>query len=328
MNEKSLKVLEQYDIQVTGTKRGRGSYICETNMGKKLLADYTGSEKKLVFVNEVLEMLKGKGYLFADVILPTKEGNLTTRDRDENVYILKDWYEGRECDTRNMNDVEQAVINLAHLHNMLVLEKKEENRIRPKLLEEDELRRHNRELRKICSFVRKRHQKNEFEVLFLKYYDMFYEQALGAEQWLEGSACVDLKKESVEKGCLCHGNYNQHNIYFPGRGKVFTANFYKCRYDVQMLDLYQFLRKIMEKQNWETASGHRMLELYDREKPISDREMEYLYARLFYPEKFWKLANQYYNRSKSWIPWKNVGKLELLASQQEKRNAFLKSLLR
>ena len=38
MNEKSLKVLEQYEIEVISTRRGRGSYICETNLGKKLLA--------------------------------------------------------------------------------------------------------------------------------------------------------------------------------------------------------------------------------------------------------------------------------------------------
>ena len=39
MNEKSLKVLEQYDIELISTRRGRGSYICETDQGKKLLGN-------------------------------------------------------------------------------------------------------------------------------------------------------------------------------------------------------------------------------------------------------------------------------------------------
>ena len=46
MNEKSLKLLEQYDLELISARRGRGSYICETSLGKKLLTDYTGSEKR------------------------------------------------------------------------------------------------------------------------------------------------------------------------------------------------------------------------------------------------------------------------------------------
>lgn len=327
MNEKSLKVLEQYDIQVNSTRRGRGSYICETNMGKKLLADYTGSEKKLRFVNRVLGTLVQQGYPFADIVMENKEGNLLSYDRDENAYIFKDWYEGRECDTRSMTDIEQAVSSLAYLHKRLVLPpgvEEAENYAEADL--GSELERHNRELRKVYSFIRKRKQKNEFEILFLNYFSMFYEQAVEAQKWLAGYDYENLRSRSLERGCICHGNYNQHNIYFLGRRQVFVGNFDKCRYDVQLSDLYQFLRKIMEKQDWEEEIGHRILEIYGREKHIDHQEMNYIYARLFYPEKFWKLANQYYNRSKSWIPWKSTGKLEILIQQQNKRNSFLKSL--
>ncbi len=327
MNEKSLKVLEQYDIQVNSTRRGRSSYICETNTGKKLLADYTGSEKKLRFVNQVLEHLMQQGYPFADIVMENKEGNLLSYDRDESAYILKDWYEGRECDTRSMADIEQAVRNLAQLHKMLILSPKEEEaKDYAQMHLGGELERHNRELRKVYSFIRKRKQKNEFEILFLNCFPMFYEQAAEAEKWLAGSDYEELRNSSLELGCICHGNYNQHNIFFLGRRQIFTGSFDKCRYDIQLADLYQFLRKIMEKQDWDLKAGQRILETYDRERRISLPEMNYIYARLFYPEKFWKLANQYYNRSKSWIPWKSTGKLEVLIAQQNKRNSFLKSL--
>ena len=58
MNEKSLKLLEQYDLELISARRGRGSYICETSLGKKLLTDYTGSEKKIVFTNQLLERME------------------------------------------------------------------------------------------------------------------------------------------------------------------------------------------------------------------------------------------------------------------------------
>ena len=52
MNEKSLKVLEEYDLELISARRGRGSYICETSLGTKILADYNGSEKKAAFIGQ------------------------------------------------------------------------------------------------------------------------------------------------------------------------------------------------------------------------------------------------------------------------------------
>lgn len=327
MNEKSLNLLEQYEIEVTGTRRGRGSYICETSLGKMLFSDYSGSEKKLEFVNRVLEHMETKGYAFADKVMANREGKLVTRDWDESTYILKDWYEGRECDTRSQGDIEQAVSNLARLHKIMVC---------PEEMEEEcgyfgedlceAWQRHNQELRKVFSFAGKRKQKTPFESLFLSCYTLFSGQARDALENLENSGYRELYDESRRKGCLCHGNYNQHNVYFPGRRQIFTANFDRCCYDIQVVDLYQFLRKIMEKQDWSEQTGHRILEIYDQERGLSDQELSYLRLRLWYPEKFWKLANQYYNSRKSCISWKNAEKLEKLFGQQKQRIKFLKTL--
>ena len=58
MNEKSLKVLEEYDLELISARRGRGSYICETSLGTKLLADYNGSEKKAAFTSQLLQYME------------------------------------------------------------------------------------------------------------------------------------------------------------------------------------------------------------------------------------------------------------------------------
>ncbi|MDO4343983.1 MAG: CotS family spore coat protein [Eubacteriales bacterium] len=327
MNEKSLKVLEQYEIEVFTTRRGRGSYICETNQGKKLLAVCSSSEKKMEFVNRILEALRGKGYSYADIALRNKEGNLLTPDREDEVFVLKDWYEGRECDTKSLADTEMTVRKLASLHKLMCVLPKEDGR---ELYQGEnlyrELERRNRELRKVYSFIRRRKQKNGFEILFLNSFSTFYEQAQEALERLDFSECEALRTAGMEKGRLCHGNFNQHNVWFTGRGQVFVGNFEKCRYDVQVLDLYQFMRKIMEKQEWSRQMGYRILEGYDRERTMDDRERDYMYTRLLYPEKFWKLANQYYNHNKSWVPEKSAEKLKTLMRQQEARNSFLKTL--
>ncbi len=326
MNEKSLKVLEQYEIEIISTRRGRGSYICETDQGKKLLANCGSSEKKMVFVNRVLTSMRENGYPYADRVLPNREGRLLTPDYEGEPCVLKDWYEGRECDTKNMTDVEQAAGKLGQLHNILYLAPQEaDSRYAGEDLRQ-ELERRSRELRKIYGFVRKRKQKNEFEILFLNCFSMFYEQAQEAEKRLAQSDYGSLRAQVLEKGALCHGNFNQHNVWFVSRNQMFVGNFDKCRYDVQAADLYQFLRKIMEKQEWNCGGAYRILERYDKERTLDAREKEYLYIRLLYPEKFWKLANQYYTRNKAWIPVKNTEKLQTLIGQQELRNSFLKTL--
>jgi len=329
VNEKSLKVLEQYEIEVVSTRRGRGSYICETGQGKKLLANCASSEKKMVFVNKVLEGMKERGYAYADIAMANREGCILTPDRDEMPCILKDWYEGRECDTKNMADVEQAVKSLARIHKWMYLPPDEENGYL-RYAGEDmaaELERHNRELKKAYSFVKKRKKKNEFERLLLEYFGMFYEQAEEAFRMMEGTWYAGLREEALSKGQLCHGNFNQHNVWLLGKGQVFICNFDKCRYDIQLADLYQFMRKIMEKQDWSESAGYRILDVYSRENRIGEYGRKFLFVRLFYPEKFWKLVNQYYNHNKAWVPEKSAEKLEMLIRQQDRRNYFLKKLI-
>ena len=325
MNERGLKILEQYDLKITSTRRGRGSFICETDQGLKLVTEFSGSGNRLHFQNRVLQHLKDQGYELVDMVVENAEGNLVTVDRDETAYVVKDWFEGRECDTKNDEDILSAIRNLAHLHLLLCIpeENPEEPYVEISLKEEYERR--NREIKKVRSFMRDRRRKNDFESLYLNSFSMFFEQAVEARAALEASEYDAMRQEALLRGTLCHGDYNQHQILNTRRGTA-TTNFNRCRYDVQCGDLYQFMRKILEKQSWNPRIGFKMLEEYDRILSLGKREREYLKVRLAYPEKFWKLANHYYNHNKAWIPGKNVEKLTMLIDQQQKREAFLKIL--
>ena len=70
-----------------------------------------------------------------------------------------------------------------------------------------------------------------------------------------------------------------------------------------------------------------MLKAYEEKKPLTPEEREYLGIRMGYPEKFWKLANYYYNTNKAWIPGKHMEKLEKFLAQREKRVSFSCELL-
>ena len=323
MNDRGLKVLEQYDLEIISTRRGRGSYICETDRGLKLLCDFEGSEKKLVFQNRMLQELKEAGYENVDMVLENKEGKLFSQDRDENRYVLKDWFCGRECSSFGERDIIDAVENLARLHLCMRFPEQEKQYCGVPLNED--LGAKTREMKKVRSFIRKRESKHPFEQMFLNSFSEFYEQAQTVCARAEAFCNEEMTQSQIAEGTMCHGDYNYHHVLFLDRGMA-TTNFGKCHFDFQVQDLYQFMRKILEKQNWDPQLGVRMLSAYERVRTLPPKEREFLYLRMAYPEKFWKLANHYYGSRKAWIPGRYLQKLETLCQQQEKRNSFLNLL--
>lgn len=92
----------------------------------------------------------------------------------------------------------------------------------------------------------------------------------------------------------------------------------------QICDLGQFMRKILEKYQWDLRIGEDMILSYDREKSLSDRERVCLKCYLSYPWKFWKLANFYTNSNKVWISQKNLEKLEQTIALVQPWNEFIR----
>ena len=99
-------------------------------------------------------------------------------------------------------------------------------------------------------------------------------------------------------------------------------------FDIQVADLYRFMRKILEKYNWNLELAGEMLREYHKIRPISAEEWKNLRVRFTYPEKYWKLANYYYSHKKVWISEKNVEKLQNLIRQRETWENFAEECFR
>lgn len=326
MNDRALKVLEQYELEVISTRRGRGSYILETPQGLRILSDYTGSENKALFQNRVMERIREGGYERVDLLLPNRDGNLISRDWEENGYVVKEWYTGRECDTASESEILTAVANLARLHRLMKLPDAQEfRRSFTAQLPWQEVCAQNAELKKVRTFIRRKNTKGEFERLFLNCFTQYFEQAQAAQDKLEQMRERLERERELHPGNVCHGDYNHHHILMAGY-EIATTNFECCRFDFQVNDLYRFMRKILEKHSWNPRLGMRMLESYTAVCPISSAERKLLYIRMRYPEKFRKLANYYYGSNKAWVSRRFLDKLENLNRQEENRNLFLEML--
>lgn len=330
MQDYEKNVMEKYEIDVNSTRKVRGAVLCDTVQGVFLLKEVSAPSGRLLALSELYSHLERQGYSNVDSIVPNREGELVSVCEDGKKYMLRRWFPGRECDLKKPAELLDGAGNLAKLHTVMRIKLPA---AAPARKLETEYESHDKELRKVRKFVRALTSKGDFEITFLRYFDDMYEWAEVASDLLASSDYDKLYEESIEKGCQTHGEYNYHNILmsyeesFKSREKILaTVNFDKYRQDVQVEDLYYFLRKVMEKHGWKERLGDSMINAYSAIRPLSMQEMEYLKLRLAYPEKFWKVANSYYHSNKAWISVKTMEKLNTAIRQTKEKERFIDNI--
>lgn len=357
MEDRSQEALKRYRLKIYNIYRARGAFLLETDCGLKLLKCFDGSRNRALFEHRVKEHLLLCGYANTDLYVKTVDEDIISEDSTGCQYIMKNWFWGEECNLKELSQIEAAAANLARLHLLLrdvdFTKDQLEHNISPDLTETFDKR--NRELKRVKAYIREKRQKNEFELSYLNYYETFYEQGLLAADRLAASGYDKLLAEAIRERAVCHGNYTYHNIimqksktdaltktYVPpgwvnkqpvyatelgGAGSfIATTNFEKSYIGLQIFDLYQFIRKVMEKNDWDILYGSRIIDSYSQVKSISQYELKVLYVLLLYPEKFWKITNFYYNGKKSWVSGRNIQKLNVIGEQNEKKEMFLRKL--
>ena len=320
MYYRAEQILSAYPKEFTGNMKGRGSILCTDRDGIYLLKEYSGSVHRLELLEELLKYLKEQGFLTEELVRTT-EGAVCYTDVDGVSYFLRKTVQGRECDTRNTEEILQATRHMAALHGLLedfhpaCQEFSGQMWSAPQSL----AKKHTRELKKVKNYVRTKKKKNEFESEFLRGYGHYMEQA---EQVLALEEKFDVPEAAMQ---LCHGDFNQHNLLFTKEGLA-VVGFEKLRFDLCVSDLTNFMRKILEKHNWSSGLGMDMVMAYNAVRKLAPWEMGQIYLKLLYPEKFWKIVNHYYNGRKTWISLRDIEKLTRLSEQEIKREEFLSML--
>lgn len=326
MEDKIRDVLDAYPFRVHRVSRGRGAFICDTDQGLKLVKAWHRSLQRLEFEQLVKYTIRDRGYYYVDQFVPNKEGQYLNMNQDGQQYVVRDWFEGRECDVRNAADVLAAVRQLAGLHIILRNAEISDERLKPFTYEDTRtiFLKRRKEMKAIHSYIRRKKQWNDFEKLFMRTYADSMKEAEAALELLNQFSFDELRGRAIAEKTLCHGDFNYHQVIL---NRKYTAiiNFDRMHMDIQVKDLYQFLRKVMEKNNWDQSLGLMILDTYRSVKPMNRDEMYALYALLLFPEKFWKIANRYYNARKSWFSGINYEKMRKLVKMSEQRKSFLQT---
>lgn len=329
MNDRAISgVLEKYDMEVMRTMKGRGTIVCQSEDGYRVLKEYKGRTDKLELLDKMQKSMEGS--IRTDKLIRNKEGELFCKDTDGIVYILKEHIEGRECSYRSEEDIRQAFAVMAKLHLIMTRAGQQEGfeadfQLPVRNLYWQEMNKHTRECRHIQNYLRHLKSKTDFERELLHRYDYFLEKAQHitdlAAQEKEDQYCERIR----QAGCYYHGDYQYHNVIFD-RNDICVINMERLGKDSGVKDLYLLFRKISEKADWSLGLGTKMIEAYERIRPLEDWERRQLAYRLAYPDKFWKIVNFYYNSRKSRIPDKTVEKLDILVAQEKSRQRLIQVL--
>ena len=328
MEEKIEDVVKQYPVQLIGKRRIRGAILLETKEGLFTLVRYKESVRRLAFQEQIKQTLTDQGYPYVDKVMMNREQELVTKDNLGNGWLLKRWYTGRECNLRDEEEICKATRHLATLHQKMICpENSTDEWCDEEITSEKDLQilleRHTREMKRVYNYIRSKKKKNEMEICILNLFQRFYDQAGFANVYISEIDYHSLLSECIHKRKVYHGSYNYHNILFQER-QIVTTNFDKADVGIQIVDFYDFLRKILEKNSWNIRQGLKLMEQYQTVRPLEKREAKLLYILLLFPEKFWKQINFYYNGKKSWMSVKNYDKLLKIANQEESRRNFLK----
>ena len=357
MAEKMSEVYEAYDMEVVKTARGRGAFILDTDKGVRQVRQLDVHESRLRAEYRFKESLYDKGFALVDRCVMNTEGELVTYDRYGNPYVLREYFEGREINVKSVQEIVAAAHNLARLHAVsreVFLESEGDVHVRVS----NDFKKRNQELKRVKNYILKRKSKKEFETKFSDAYDYFYKQAKECEEKFtdtynclhkQNLTCEKQSDDSGSQGVAnphigyCHGMYNQHSLIVTSevpqapasqagsatpevQYHIATIAFDRFYVGNQLSDLYHFIRKCVEKNNYDYDIACRIIEAYREDIALNKKDMEYIYTLYMYPEKFYKLSNQYINSPKNWISPKMLEKLDKVVADEAKKQELLRKI--
>jgi CotS family spore coat protein len=254
-----------------------------------------------LFIYGAKEHLINNGFSNIDRYLMTEGGNPYVEYGDD-LYVITEWVEGRECDFRNHYETMRSASTLARLHEASRgYELIDGAKLKSDLGRWHHLMTKRRDgLKKMKSMAENRLDKTEFDKIFIDNVDLYVGLANEAIETLNRSAYDEVVKNTLNEKIFCHHDYTYHNIILDRDDKVFVIDFDYCKYEVRSYDISSFLTKVLKRNAWTFELTTEIINEYNSVNPIMDDEYMVILAFLKFPQRLWRLANRYYYNESNW----------------------------
>jgi len=321
---REFEIERQFDIKIEVIKANKGIYYLKSNKGERCLKKINYGPQKLLFVCGAKDHLINNGFKGVDKYYLNIDGEPYALV-NEDLYTLSEWLDGRECDFHNIEEVKIAARTLAQMHEASKgYDPPENSKLKSDLGRWPHLMaKRIKSFDKMRDMVRKRNNKNNFDLVYLKSMEFYKEIGKKALRTLEESSYLELCQIAENDKSFCHHDYTYHNIIIDKEENVNIIDFDYCKREVRAFDISNFMTKVLKRVNWDMNFAKAIIDSYNEVSEIREDEYKVLFAYLQFPQRYWRLANRYYYNEVNWGQNTFASKIEAIIKEQELFLAFL-----
>lgn len=285
---------EGYGLKYHGGTRTRTGLVCKTDCGLWELKKARSRKAEIKFAHHVKMCLYQNGFTQLCLFEQTTNGQ-PYFENNGVVYLLEKCMKGTPLEEETPEDFISGSLLMGKMHCCAKgFCTKQQNTETPTMVTQWQKRWI--ELLKIKRRIEKQGNYSALDLLILEHYQTFSEQAKKAVTMLQQEDYTALWQSHQKSGTFCHNHIKGSNLYQQENGELWIGGFEHCTADSFLLDLAGYLRRFWRKTDRQQDVLEKMLVAYQTEKPLSDFEKQALYPLIVYPEKFFRLMHEYYNK--------------------------------
>lgn len=318
------EIVKQFNLQLESISPTRGVYLIKTSKGVKCLKRLNYGAQKLLFIYGAKEHLINHGFPNVDNYILTPSGDPYIEHGDD-IYVITEWIEGRECDFRNYSETLKASSTLAKLHEASKgYEIYDGAKLKSDLGRWHHLMTKRKDsLKKMKSIAESKLDKTDFDRLFIDNVELYVGLANEAIDTLSRSEYDEVVRRTLEEKSFCHHDYTYHNIILDKQDDVHVIDFDYCKYEIRGYDITSFLIKVLKRNMWSFDHAVELLDEYNKVSPIMEDENMVMLAFLKFPQRLWRLANRYYYNESNWPDNTFIRKIREIVEEKDEYIDFI-----
>ncbi len=292
-----IDLFKIYNLNVIDVVPLRKSYIIATDRGNKILKRVDYSLDRLKFINNSVEYLIAQGFDRLVKYDKNIDGHLFTWWKN-NVYILRDYLEGEECDYSNELDVSITINTIAEMHRAskgLPYEYNGKFSSLNKFIigEKDDVKK----LKEYRDSINIYRNKTEFHKLFTSYVDQAIDSLNQGIRLIEEADYQNIchKEEYI---AFCYEDLAYQNIVIKNE-KGYITDLDEALIDFRVQDLCNLIRRMNREEIKGEDLTKKVIDIYSETNRLNEEELQLLKGMLLIPKNFINISKDYFERRRN-----------------------------
>ena len=295
-----------FNFRYTKIYRDKFGHICATDQGLFRIQRAEGRGQpapsadsvveKILFHHKIKEYLNENG-LMSDGFVISAQGTPYFISGDE-IFIATPAFAGPNANFADADNFLVVVAHVANMHQLL----SQGNIIggQSRAMFGNDVGRHMESLGSLKKKLLKSGKFSEFDMQFLRGYEKLAPHIatyVGTDDPLENDRYI------------CHNLLKEENIYYED-DRIILTNFSEAGRGHYLFDLAYLIKRHIKANPTEILSLDKVLEVYCASHTSCDFDKSVFHHMLLYPDKFIKVATDYYSKKRSFAPKTYISRME------------------